>query len=115
MSAPKITIEPAKGPWVVRAQGAVIGESASVLLLTEGSYDPVAYFPRDDISMAFLEPSDHRTTCPWKGEATYFDIHGKSAVVENAAWSYEAPIGDVAAIKGYLAFYPDKVQAEPVS
>ena len=59
-----ITIRPATGTWVVRAGGAVLGESMQALEMTEGDYPPVIYFPRADIAMAFLEPSDTTSTCP---------------------------------------------------
>ena len=77
-----------------------------------GTLDPVIYFPRDDIEMAFLEPSDHRTTCPHKGEASYFSIAAKSGLIENAAWSYEDPKADVDRIRDHLAFYTDKAAVE---
>ena len=60
--AAHITIHPAEGTWVVRADGAVIAESRNALELTEGSYPPVIYFPPGDVAMAFLEPSDRVTT-----------------------------------------------------
>ena len=108
-----ITIRPAEGTWVVRAGGAVIGESTRALELAEGDYPPVIYFPREDIAMAFLEPSDKTTTCPHKGEAGYFSIVTKSTTLEDTAWTYDAPKEEVAAIAGHLAFYAsDKVTVE---
>ncbi|MBY6161902.1 DUF427 domain-containing protein [Mameliella alba] len=101
----KITITPAAGTWVVRAGGAVLGESANALSLQEDGYAPVIYFPRGDIAMAFLDRTDHSTTCPHKGQATYFSIMSKSTTYKNAAWSYEDPKADVAQIKDHLAFY----------
>lgn len=101
----RIRIIKSDGPWVVRAGGAVIGETENALELTEGDYPMVIYFPRDDIGMAFLEPSDHRTTCIHKGEATYFSIQTKSVLIENAAWSYEDPRPEVARIKDHVAFH----------
>ena len=113
--APKITITRAPGTWVVRAGGAVLGESKNALELNEGDLPPVIYFPRDDIAMAFLDESDHSTTCPWKGEASYFSIITKSTTLDNAAWSYEDPKEEVARIKDHLAFYvSDKVAVERV-
>jgi len=110
-----ITIHKAAGTWVVRAGGAVLGESQHALELVEGSYEPVIYFPREDIAMAFLDESDHRSNCPHKGEASYFSIVTKSTTLENAVWSYEDPKEDVARIKGYLAFYvSDKLAVERV-
>ncbi|PKP85160.1 MAG: hypothetical protein CVT80_04110 [Alphaproteobacteria bacterium HGW-Alphaproteobacteria-2] len=105
-------ILPAEGTWVVRAGGAVIGESTAVLELIEGRLPPVIYFPRGDIGMAFLDTSATRTHCPWKGEASYYSIQTKSTLIRDAAWSYEDPVPAAEAIRGYLAFYPDKVTLE---
>ncbi|MEL6167903.1 MAG: DUF427 domain-containing protein [Pseudomonadota bacterium] len=113
--ASHITITAAKGTWVVRAGGAVLGETQSALELVEGSYPPVIYFPRADIAMAFLERTDKTSTCPHKGDAAYYSIVTKSTVIENAAWTYEAPKEDVARIKDHLAFYAtDQVTVEEV-
>jgi uncharacterized protein (DUF427 family) len=51
------------------------------------------------------------THCPYKGDAVYWSIRSGPRTVENAVWSYEAPYDDVAPIKGFLAFYPDRVDA----
>ena len=104
--ADHIKITAAPGTWVVRAGGAVLGESTNVLELREGDYDPVIYFPREDIAMAFLDTSDKTTHCPHKGDATYFSVVTKSRTLQDAVWSYENPKQDVAEIKGYLAFDP---------
>ena len=113
--ADHITIRPADGTWVVRAGGAVLGESDNALELTENGYPFVIYFPRSDIAMEFLDESDKVTTCPHKGEASHFSIVTKSTVLENAAWSYEDPKAEVAQIKDHLAFYAsDTVAVEKV-
>ncbi|WP_446719164.1 DUF427 domain-containing protein [Halocynthiibacter sp. C4] len=109
---PEITITKADTTYVVRAGGAVIGESQNALILKEGSLAPVAYFPREDVAMAMLEPSDHTTHCPWKGNASYFSIHTKSTVIKNAVWSYEEPLESVEEIAGYLAFAGENVAVE---
>lgn len=112
--ADHIKITPATGTWVVRAGGAVLGESHAALELVEGSYPPVIYFPRADIAMAFLEKSDTVSTCPWKGQATYYSIMAKSGPIKDAVWSYENPKPGMEAIAGYLAFYTDRVAVEEV-
>ena len=113
--ADHIKIRPATGTWVVRAAGAVIGESTKALELTEGDYPPVIYFPRDDLAMAFLEETDLSSKCPYKGDATYFTIVAKSGPIENAAWSYQAPIDAVSDVKDHIAFYAtEKVAVEQV-
>jgi uncharacterized protein (DUF427 family) len=110
-----ITVRPAEGTWVVRAGGAVIAESANALELTEGDMPFVIYFPRSDVAMAFLDASAHKTTCPHKGEASYFDIVSKSKTYTNAVWSYETPNADAAEIKDHLAFgVQDGVQVERI-
>ncbi|TCL09961.1 uncharacterized protein (DUF427 family) [Shimia isoporae] len=111
----RITIRKAPGNWTIRAGGAVIGESSNALELSEGDYEPVIYFPREDIAMAFLDESAHSTHCPYKGDASYFSIVTKSQTIENAAWSYETPIEAVESIKDHIAFYStDLVAVERV-
>lgn len=103
--ADHIKIRKADGVWTVRSGGAVLGESSNALELVEGDYDPVIYFPRSDIAMAFLDRTDKVTQCPHKGEASYYSIVNKSSTVENGVWTYESPLDDVAAIKDHLAFF----------
>lgn len=108
----EIRIRNKPGKWVVRAGGAILGETKSALELSEGDLPEVLYFPRADLAMALLEPSGTRTTCPLKGEARHFSIHTRSTVIEDAAWSYEDPKESAARIKDRIAFYPDKVTIE---
>lgn len=112
--ADHIKIRPATGTWVVRAAGAVIGESTNALELVEGDYPPVIYFPRADLAMAFLEPTNTSSTCPFKGDARYYTIVAKSGPIKDAAWSYENPIEAVSQITGHIAFYTSKVAVEQV-
>ncbi len=110
-----ITIRKAPGTWTVRAGGAVLAESDNALELSEGSYSPVIYFPRDDIAMAFLERTEKTTHCPHKGDANYFSIVTKSTVLGDAAWTYETPFDAVSDIKDHVAFYSsDEVTVEAI-
>jgi uncharacterized protein (DUF427 family) len=61
--------------------------------------------------MALLEPTDHTTYCPYKGDCSYFSIPLGGERSVNAVWSYEAPYTAVAPIRDYLAFYPNRVDA----
>ncbi len=113
--AARIQIRETTGTWVVRAGGAILGESNSAIALQEGSYEDVIYFPRDDLAMAFLEPSEKDSHCPHKGDARYFSIVTKSTTLNDVAWSYEAPFDQAAAIKDFIAFHPsDTVVVEEV-
>ncbi|MEL6585676.1 MAG: DUF427 domain-containing protein, partial [Pseudomonadota bacterium] len=62
--------------WTVRTEDGVMVESRNAKELTEGSMAPVIYFPREDVAMALLEPSDSSTRCPHKGQASYFSYIG---------------------------------------
>lgn len=110
----KITISDAGGTWVVRGGGAILGESERALRLEETGHDPVIYFPRDDIAMALLEPSETTSHCPHKGDARYFSLHAEGGRVTDVAWSYEEPVEGAEAIAGHLAFYGDKIAVEEV-
>ncbi len=93
----------------VNFNGERIAESDNALELREADYPPVAYIPRADVAMEKLVASDHATHCPYKGEATYFSLEAGGKRVENAVWSYADPYPALAAIKGHVAFYPDRV------
>ena len=97
----------------MRAGGAILGESKNALELREGSYDPVIYFPREDIAMAFLDSSDKTSHCPRKGDARYFSVVTKSRTLENVVWSYEEPNEVAEGVRNYLAFHNvDEVTVE---
>jgi len=107
-----ITIVEASEPWTVRTAGAIIAESANALQLIEGNNPAVIYFPRADIAMAFLDPSNKTTHCPHKGEAEYFSIVTKSGTLVDVAWSYPQPNEGVEQIAGHIAFHTDRVTVE---
>lgn len=98
--------------WVVRGGGSIIAETNAAKVLLEGQYDNVIYIPRDDIAMIYLDPSDTRSTCPKKGEATHFDLTTPEGKLVDVAWSYETPRAEVADLAGHLAFYANKVTVE---
>ena len=103
-----IDIKPEQKRVRVTFQGQVIADTGDALALKEGSYPLVYYVPRKDVKMDHLVRTTHSTHCPHKGDASYFSLKDGP---ENAVWSYEQPKAGVEAIKGHLAFYPDKVDA----
>lgn len=107
-----LVIRSAPGTWVVRAGGAILGESDRALELIEGDAPPVIYFPREDIGMAFLEKSESSTQCPRKGLASYYTVCLPGGDMIDAAWSYEAPVEAAAEIAGHLAFFTNRVTVE---
>jgi len=81
-------------------------------VLHETRLRPTLYIPWSDVRAKFLTKTDHRTHCPFKGNASYWSIEVNGARADNAAWAYEEPSEDAAAIQGYVSFYPDKVSHE---
>jgi uncharacterized protein (DUF427 family) len=106
-----ITIERTPHRVVVSVAGRTIADTRDALTLREAAYPAVQYIPRRDVDMSLLERTDHASFCPYKGDAAYFSIPAGGARSGNAVWTYEAPFAAVAAIKDYLAFYPDRVDA----
>ncbi len=105
-----ITITANPGRVVVSVGGRVLADTRAALTLREAGYPPVQYVPRADVDMTRLERGPHATYCPYKGDCAYFSIPEAGARGEAAVWTYEAPFEAVAAISGYLAFYPDRVE-----
>jgi uncharacterized protein (DUF427 family) len=110
-----ITIESSRSPIVVSVAGVEIANSRHALILREASYPPVLYVPREDTQMTLLQRTEHSTYCPYKGDCSYFSIPAGGPKSVNAVWSYENPYAAVAAIKGHLAFYPNRVDSTTIS
>jgi uncharacterized protein (DUF427 family) len=89
--------------------GATVVDSRRAKLLHEQRHLPILYFPEDEVRMDLLEPSDHRTRCPWKGEARHWSLVVNGHTSENAAWSYPEPIEGAPPLAGYVAFYWNRV------
>ena len=89
--------------------GRVVADTRSALTLREASYPAVEYIPRRDVDMGALIRSEHKTYCPYKGDASYYSIPNGGTKSVNAVWTYEAAFPAVAAINEYVAFYPDRV------
>lgn len=108
----RITIKPSESTWIVRAEGAILAESRRAIEVQEEDRAPVVYFPREDVAMAFFDPSPTRTTSPRLGPARHFSFVGRDGAVPDAAWSYEAPSGPVAPLAGHLAFHEGRITVQ---
>jgi uncharacterized protein (DUF427 family) len=106
-----ISIEHKAGRVVVKVAGRVVADTANALMLREANYPPVPYVPRKDVDMTQLKRTAHMTYCPYKGDCSYYSIPAGGERSVNAVWTYEAPYTAVEAIKEYVAFYPDRVDA----
>jgi uncharacterized protein (DUF427 family) len=105
MAGAPVRVEPCPRRLRGRVGRETIFDSTRALILFEEGHLPVYYLPVEDVRADLLEPSDRRTTCPRKGEASYQSIRVGDRVVADAAWRYEQPIDECPDIAGYLAFY----------
>jgi uncharacterized protein (DUF427 family) len=65
------------------------------------------YFPPESVDHALLRKSPTHTTCPWKGEASYFSIETDGNTNTDAAWYYPNPKPAAKQIKNYIAFWKE--------
>ncbi len=89
--------------------GVAVVDTTAARLMLETAHTPVYYFPRADVRLDLLRRTERRSFCPYKGEASYWTLAAGARAAENAAWSYESPFDEVAAIKDYIAFYWDAI------
>ena len=102
-----------------------IADSTNAYRVLETYHPPTYYIPPEDVRMDLIQRSSGgRTTCEWKGQATYFDVIPKNGKepVQRRVWSYEHPTKQFSEIAGYLCFYAspfecfvdgEKVEAQP--
>ena len=106
-----IQISTSDAQWSAHVGGLVLANSHRALILEETGYERVVYFPREDVSISDLHMTVDKTTCPFKGEAQYFATSASKGG-DSIAWSYPATYDEVAAVQGYIAFYPEKVMLQ---
>jgi len=89
--------------------GETVVDSRHGKMLHEHGHLPLYYFPEDEVRTDLLEPTDHHTRCPWKGQASYWSVRVGNRVAENAVWGYPEPLEGAPPLDGYYAFYWDKM------
>ncbi|MBN9074843.1 MAG: hypothetical protein BGN87_19075 [Rhizobiales bacterium 65-79] len=104
-----ITIEPFGGVVNVMFRDVMIASTNRAKLLREKGHDPVLYLPFEDIYFVHLEKTATTTHCPFKGDASYWNVNGQDEAEKHVMWAYEHPYDEMREIKGYGAFYPDRV------
>ncbi len=78
----------------------VIAESDDIVMV-EGNH----YFPESTLKREFVSFSNHKTTCAWKGQASYYSLMVNGEMNTDAVWYYADPKPEAANIKGRVAFW----------
>jgi uncharacterized protein (DUF427 family) len=85
----------------------LIAESDDTVLV-EGNY----YFPESSLNRAVVTFSNHKSSCAWKGEASYYSLNVNGELNPNAVWYYPNPKEGAEAVAGRVAFW-NGVKIEP--
>jgi len=91
----------------IEADGTVLADSHRPLIVFETGLPVRYYLPREDVRTT-LHPTPTRTTCAYKGEATYWSAEVGDRVIEDLAWSYPAPLRDAADLVDLVCFFDEK-------
>ena len=105
-----ITITPSDAHVEVRLDGELLASTDKARMLDETGLPTRYYLPPDDVRMDLLEPTSFHTTCPFKGEASYWSAEIGGTRHDGIVWGYETPIAAASDIRGYLSFYPDRTE-----
>lgn len=103
-------VEDVEEPVEVFLAGRRVASTRRAKRVCETASPPVYYVPRSDVDEGVLERGFGRSTCEWKGPATYWSVVVEGARADDAAWSYEEPWEGFEELAGWLAFYPGAVE-----
>jgi len=87
----------------VERDGQVLAESSRPVLVFEPPLPVRYYLPAEDVRTDLLMPSDRRTRCAYKGEASYWSLPG----FDDVAWFYPAPLREAGEVKDRIAFFDE--------
>jgi uncharacterized protein (DUF427 family) len=93
----------------VAVGGTTVAESQHPVLLDETGLPTRYYLPRQDVRTELLRPTSTETTCPFKGQASYWSVEVGGEVHDDIVWSYESPIPQAEGVAGLLCFYNERV------
>jgi uncharacterized protein (DUF427 family) len=92
----------------VKVDGETLAESSEALVLLETGLPPRFYLPREHVRLDAAEDSDRRTTCAYKGHASYWSFGEE----DDLAWTYDDPLHDAEPVKDRIAFFNERVDLE---
>lgn len=104
----RIDILPSSRRVQVSLEGTTLADTTAAMALHETLIPTRWYLPRDDVRMDLLVPSDSRSTCAYKGHASYFSLADGGPGGKDIAWSYTDPLHEAAWVKGLVCFYSER-------
>jgi uncharacterized protein (DUF427 family) len=107
-SGHQITITPANAHIEVTVDGEKLAESSRAVILEETGLPARYYLPREDVRTDLLRPTATQSTCPYKGQATYWSAEVGGQVHEDIVWAYDSPIPEAAGIAGLMCFWTER-------
>lgn len=103
-----ISIVPALAHVEVRLGSQLLASTDRAMKLDETGLPTRYYLPRNDVRMDLLRPTTFHTTCPFKGEASYWSVDIDGETHDGIVWSYETPTPQATEVRALLSFYPDR-------
>lgn len=107
----RVDVRPTSRHVVVSIDGTTVAETTQGRALFETGLPTRWYVPREDVQ-ADLQPSELRTQCAYKGDASYFSVRVGDELVENAAWTYREPRHDAAPVRDFVCFFNEAVDLD---
>ncbi|HKH17011.1 MAG TPA: DUF427 domain-containing protein [Solirubrobacteraceae bacterium] len=104
----RVDVHESSRPVTVGVDGRVVARCERPKLLFETGLPARVYIPRSDVAPGVLGASEKRAVCPYKGHSHYWSVAG----VEDAAWTYEAPLPDAIKVQGHVCFDDERVAVE---
>jgi uncharacterized protein (DUF427 family) len=108
----RIDILPSSRRVVVSFDGTVLADTTRAVALHETHLPTRWYIPKGDARMELLDPSSHRTTCAYKGHASYYSVKGAGELGSDIAWTYPEPLHEAERIRDLVCFFSERTDLE---
>ena len=95
---------------IVRVGEVVVAQTHQACRVLETASPPTFYIPRADVKEEHLSRAGGSSRCEWKGTARYWTVTVPPVVLESVGWSYEDPLPEFESIRGWLSFYPARIE-----
>ena len=105
----RVDILPSDRRVRVEVDGVTVADSTNASFLFETGLPTRYYFPKTDVRMDLLTPTETATACPYKGTARYWSVATEGETYPDLAWGYDTPLAESMKIAGLISFYNEKV------